>query len=153
MRQKLLILGVIAAMAALSAVKNIGPQQASSSCCPGLPADQELHAPSQAAQKSSALAIPEGRPVWVLAHSDWCAQCQEMSKIASKVAPQFAGKVAFVELKVDDPEQQDLVKDLKISVIPTSVFLNANAAEIDRVLGVIPEAQLKAKLRSLSEER
>ncbi|BCW99233.1 MAG: hypothetical protein KatS3mg024_2060 [Armatimonadota bacterium] len=153
MKEKIVILGVIAAIAVLSAVKSFGPQPSSSSCCPGSTPDPKALAPSQSEGKDPAALVPEGKPVWVLAHSDWCAQCQEMSRIASKVAPAFSGKVAFVEVKVDDPAQQAMVQKLKISVIPTSIFLDATGKERDRVLGVIPEKDLKIKLQSLAEAR
>ena len=154
MRQRLLILGVIAAIAALSAVKSFGPDRAaSSSCCPGLPPVHESLTAPKPGGSGAPDAIPSGKPVWVLAHSDWCAQCQEMSKIAGKVAPAFAGQVEFLELKVDDPRRQDLVRELNVSVIPTSIFLDSRGREVDRVLGVIPEPELKRRLQSLSEER
>jgi len=153
MKQKLLILGVIVAIAAISAIKSFGPERTTGSCCPGLPPGHETHVPSHGATGDSTAVIPEGRPVWVLAHSDWCAQCQEMSKIASKVVPAFSGKVAFVDLKVDDPAQQELVRNFKVSVIPTSIFVDAAGKEIDRVLGVIPEADLREKLQALAGDQ
>ncbi len=151
MNNRLWILGIVAAIAALAVVKSMEPRQSSgSACCPPLDA---ASAPQTAPAPEAGPVLEEGKPAWVLAHSDMCQQCQQMSKIAADVVPDFKDNVQFLDVKVDSPSGQPLAKKLKVSVIPTSIFLDANGKEVERKVGLIPAGELRRKLSALSGEK
>lgn len=108
----------------------------------GLPAEKQI----QTAQARR-------MPVWILVHSTMCQSCKVMERTASKVMPAFKGRVQFVDVLVDAPENKDLVRRLKVSVIPTSIFLYGSGKTAARLEGVVLTPEELSKGLSALEER
>jgi thioredoxin 1 len=85
-------------------------------------------------------------PVVVDFWAAWCAPCRMMAPVFEKLAAQYNGRFKFCKLNVDENPQ--LASRYQAMSIPLLVFFR-NGEEIDRSLGAIPEAQLKAKVDAL----
>ncbi len=151
MNNRLWILGIVAAIAALAVVKSMEPRQFVRKCL--LSSSGRGHRPRRPHPRPRLGRCWKRQARLVLAHSDMCQQCQQMSKIAADVVPDFKDNVQFLDVKVDSPSGQPLAKKLKDSVIPTSIFLDANGKEVERKVGLIPAGERRRKLSALSGEK
>jgi len=88
------------------------PEQASPSPSQLLPEEQLDHY------------LAEGRPILAFFHSDTCAKCIEMTRIVEQVYPDFADRVALVDVNVYDESNQSLLGRAGIQVIPTVIFID-----------------------------
>jgi thioredoxin 1 len=89
--------------------------------------------------------LRSGLPVVVDFWAAWCGPCKMMSPIIEKVAEQYAGKLKFGKLNVDENPQT--ASQYQAMSIPTLIFFR-NGAAADRSVGTIPEAELRAKIDS-----
>ena len=147
MGQKLWLGAVIVAVALIVAVKTgRSTSPASSGCCP------ELALAPERTSSGQAVLPPVGKPAYVLVHSTMCIPCKQMDKTAKAVVPRFRGKVQYLDVLIDRPQDSALVKRLKVSLIPTSVFLGSDGKELGRVVGVIKPDDLTKRLQALAGE-
>ncbi len=73
----------------------------------------------------------------------WCGPCKMMSPIVEKLAEEYDGKALIG--KVESDNAMALMQKFGISAIPTLIFFK-NGAEIERIVGVVPEASLREVL-------
>ena len=78
----------------------------------------------------------------------WCGPCQMFAPTFEKVANQFPLKANF--LKVNTEEVPEIAAQFGIRSIPTIVALK-NGAEIDRVMGALPEFQFAMWVEKIVE--
>ena len=106
------------------------------------------------ASPSQATAIEQakqqGQPAWLLFHSTTCESCIAMEKIYEALKPEFAGKVAFINIDVDDSKEKQLLEQYKIMSIPATYFQDAKGKTVWQTVGVIPIAEMRAKLQALA---
>ena len=73
----------------------------------------------------------------------WCAPCNLVAPIIEELAQDYAGKILFGKLNVD--ENQAVATQYQIMGIPTLlVFKNGKLA--DRIVGVMPRQVLEQKI-------
>lgn len=125
----LLIAVILAAVVIVTAKGQRSPQKCATGCLPMVASPR----------------IQAGKPAWVLIHSSLCIPCKQMEKTAAAVMPGWSDKVQFVDVLVDRPQDQKLMQKYKVSLIPTSVFLDKNGKEISRFVGVIKKDDLNKK--------
>lgn len=87
-------------------------------------------------------------PVVVKFESDTCGICKETAPIFQKAAELNNGKVKFVTVNVT--EQQELANANNIKGVPAFLFFGKEGQMKDRVDGGIQEADLLAKVNTLS---
>jgi thioredoxin 1 len=75
----------------------------------------------------------------------WCGPCQMVAPIIEELAKQYAGKVLFGKLNVD--ENPYMAMRYGIMGIPTLLFFK-NGELIDRIVGAIPRQMLEQKIKS-----
>ena len=75
----------------------------------------------------------------------WCGPCKMMGPVVDKIADEYDGKVLVG--KVDADEEMELAQRFSITSIPTLIFFK-NGVEVDRKVGVLPEAAIKKILDS-----
>jgi len=74
----------------------------------------------------------------------WCGPCVVISPIVEELAKEYAGKVLFGKLNVDEnPRTAEL---FRIFGIPTLLIIR-NGKEVDRIVGLAPKDQIEAHLK------
>jgi len=74
----------------------------------------------------------------------WCFPCQAITSIIEEMAKDYAGKVAFGKLNVD--ENPKTATRFGILGIPTLLILK-NGKEVDRIVGAVPKQGIESKLQ------
>ena len=76
----------------------------------------------------------------------WCGPCRMISPVIEDLASDYAGKVVFGKLNVD--ENPAVAAEYGIMSIPT-LLLARNGEVVDRLIGAAPRQIIEAKLRRL----
>ena len=78
--------------------------------------------------------------------ASWCGPCRMLSPVVEKLSEDYAGKIQFGSVNVDEAESVAI--SYGISVIPTLLFMK-NGAVVNKTVGVRPESELKTILDEL----
>ena len=76
----------------------------------------------------------------------WCGPCRMLSPVVEKLSEEYAGKVAFGSVNVD--EEEGLAVSYDISVIPTLLFMK-NGSVVNKTVGVRSADELKKIIEEL----
>jgi len=76
----------------------------------------------------------------------WCGPCRMISPVIEELASDYAGKVVFGKLNVD--ENPAVAAEYGIMSIPTLLFAR-NGEVVDRLIGAAPRQIIEAKLRQI----
>lgn len=74
----------------------------------------------------------------------WCGPCRMVAPIVDELAKDYASKVVFGKLNVDENPKAAMRFD--IMSIPTLLIMK-NGKEVDRIIGAVPKQSIEAKLR------
>ena len=91
--------------------------------------------------------VSQDKPVLLDFYADWCGPCQTLLPTVEKLADEYEGNVEIRKVNVD--QNQALAAEFGIRSIPALFFLKDQKV-VDRVQGVVPEAQLRSKLDALA---
>lgn len=94
---------------------------------------------------------PEVRPVWLLFRSSTCVPCIEMQKTMDALHPEFKGKVDFITVDVNDPNNRDTVLRFQVRYIPVTYLFDRNKTTYFHYVGALPVQDMRNKLQSLVE--
>jgi thioredoxin 1 len=88
-------------------------------------------------------AVGKGGLVVIDCWAVWCAPCRMISPIIEELAKDYAGKIVFGKLNVD--ENHEVALKYQIMSIPTIlVFKNGNL--VDRIVGAMPRRLLEPRI-------
>lgn len=78
----------------------------------------------------------------------WCGPCKTYAPIFDRVSEEYSDKTVFHKIDVDSAtgEDADLLDDLGIRNIPTTVFLDEKDNVIKKFVGSVSEKDLKEKI-------
>ena len=76
--------------------------------------------------------------------ASWCGPCKMLAPVVDAIDREYEGKVLVGKVNVD--EEPELARQFGVMSIPTVVFLK-NGREVDRKIGLMPEAALEAALK------
>lgn len=96
-----------------------------------------------------AQAIAAQKPTLAFYHSNTCDTCIQMVETVDLVFPEFAGVVELVDVDVYDERNMPLLRQARISYIPTLVFYDDSGAS-DLVIGKMTPDALRERLGSLA---
>jgi len=89
--------------------------------------------------------IGKNRLAVVDCYATWCGPCRMLSPIIEELSKEFAGKISFGKLDVDD--NTNVPARFGITSIPT-ILISKNGKVVDRLVGLVPKSQLKRILES-----
>ncbi len=82
-------------------------------------------------------------PVFVDFYADWCGPCRMIAPTIEALSEEYAGKVKFVKVNVDD--NQEVASKYEIMSIPTAMlFENGNVK--DSIVGAFPAAAYRQRI-------
>jgi len=76
--------------------------------------------------------------------ASWCGPCQMIAPVIDEIAKEYAGKVVFGKLNVDDNPRTS--ERFEILSIPTLLVIK-NGSEVDRIVGAVPKQLIETKLK------
>jgi thioredoxin 1 len=79
----------------------------------------------------------------------WCGSCKMVDPILEQLEPQFADKINFVKMNVDD--NQELAEQFKVMSIPSLVVFKNGVAK-EKITGVFPKEKLERYFEKKIEE-
>ena len=100
--------------------------------------------PVEVTDKTFDETIRNNQLVVVDSWAPWCGPCQMVAPIIEELARQYAGKVLFGKLNVD--ENPLIAMQYGIMGIPTLLFFK-NGELVDRIVGAIPKQMLEQKIK------
>ena len=75
--------------------------------------------------------------------ASWCAPCRMVAPVIEEMARDYAGKILFGKLNVD--ENQEVAMKYQIMSIPTLLVFK-NGKLVDRIVGAMPRQMLEPKI-------
>lgn len=104
---------------------------------------QMLDKPAILTDTTMESAIKNNNLVVVDCWAPWCAPCRMVSPIIEELAREYAGKILFGKLNID--ENQKSAMQFQIMSIPTMLVFK-NGRLVDRVIGAMPKNNLEYRL-------
>jgi thioredoxin-like negative regulator of GroEL len=110
--------------------------------------DASLTAVAKAAMPLE-LALANPQPTVMEFYADWCTSCQSMAADNLALQKQYAGKINFVMLNVDNSKWLPEVDRFKVDGIPHFVFLASDNSVSGTAIGAIPRNILTENLEAM----
>ncbi len=88
--------------------------------------------------------ISSGGLVAVDCWADWCGPCRMLAQVIEQLAKEYAGRVTFAKLNVDD--NPATAARFRVTSIPTLLVFKASRL-VDTIIGAVPKAQIESTLR------
>ncbi|MBD2503524.1 thioredoxin family protein [Anabaena azotica] len=95
------------------------------------------------------VAISNGKPSMVEFYADWCTVCQKMVPDIAALEEQYADKVNFVMLNVDNTKWLPEMLKYRVDGIPHFVFLNKAGESLAQAIGDQPRTIMANNLEAL----
>ncbi len=83
--------------------------------------------------------IPTAVDFW----AEWCGPCKMLAPLFEKLATEYKGRLKFAKLNVDENPAAPMTYGVR--GIPTLIVFRGGE-EIDRIVGFLPEEQLRRSL-------
>jgi thioredoxin 1 len=86
------------------------------------------------------------QPVVVDCYATWCGPCRELAPTVDKLADQYAGKIKFCKVNVDDSPKT--TQKFQIDAIPRLLFFKGGKL-VDSTVGLLSKEELAGRLDAL----
>ena len=86
--------------------------------------------------------------------SPMCYECQELEKVFDEVFPQYANKVTLrkVDVTSSDKETKKLIREYKVKLVPTCVFIDDDGEVVRTTEGLIQPKILENYIKEQLDE-
>lgn len=95
------------------------------------------------------VAISNGKPSLVEFYADWCTVCQKMAPDIAQLETEYADKMNFVMLNVDNTKWLPEMLKYRVDGIPHFVFLSQQGETIAQAIGDQPRTIMASNLEAL----
>ncbi|WP_392531978.1 thioredoxin family protein [Nostoc sp. C117] len=95
------------------------------------------------------VALSNGKPSLVEFYADWCAVCQKMAPDIAQLETQYADKLNFVMLNVDNTKWLPEMLKYRVDGIPHFMFLKPGGETIAQAIGDQPRTIMASNLEAL----
>jgi thiol-disulfide isomerase/thioredoxin len=95
------------------------------------------------------VALSNGKPSLVEFYADWCTVCQKMAPDIAQLEQQYADKVNFVMLNVDNTKWLPEMLKYRVDGIPHFIFLAKDGASVAQTIGDQPRTVMATNLEAL----
>ncbi|BAY25225.1 thioredoxin domain-containing protein [Calothrix sp. NIES-2100] len=95
------------------------------------------------------VAMSNGKPSLVEFYADWCTVCQKMAPDMAELEQQYADKLNFVMLNVDNTKWLPEMLKYRVDGIPHFVFLGKAGEAIAQAIGDQPRTVMASNLDAL----
>ncbi len=95
------------------------------------------------------VALSNGKPTMMEFYADWCGSCQAMAPNLAEIKSQFADRVNFSMLNVDNNKWLPEVTRYRVDGIPHFVFFDRQGKVVAQSIGEQPRSILETQLTEL----
>jgi len=98
------------------------------------------------------LALTNGKPSLIEFYANWCTVCQKMASDMAELETQYANKVNFVMLNVDNTKWLPEMLRYRVDGIPHFVFLGKDGKPVAQAIGDQPSTVMASNIKALVAE-
>jgi len=102
----------------------------------------------ESAQK---IAYNSDKNIMIFFTSEWCSPCRIMKREVfadNEVKKAMDAKVISIEINIDDPNSEALVKQYNIGATPTTIFIDPEGKVIDYAVGKVGKTEFLKMLEN-----